>query len=158
MSKLGLLCVASCAVIFAAGCDDDDDFDAPPVGPPASGTLSLSWSIDGRQDAAACEEIGAVAFWTAVVDQGFVVEDLRVPCDEFRASLVLYADDFLVRSTLLDDAGLQVVRRVVEDTVVIEGDQGVELSIDFPGVALPPTPDGGIGPGLPGAPDAGAAG
>jgi hypothetical protein len=88
-------------------------------------------------------------------DEGFIVEDLSVPCDEFRASLVLYADDFRVRSTLLDDAGFQVVQRVVEDTVVIRGDQGVTLSMDFPGVALPPTPDGGVAPGVPGAPDAG---
>lgn len=120
----------------------------------ATGTLEMSWSIEGRQDAAACEEVGAIAFDTVLYDQGFAIGRWRAPCADFERSIDLFVDDFVTRSTLIDVNESAVLRRVVEDRFVILEGQVTQVVIDFPlpGSPMPPSPDAGAAP----ASDAGA--
>jgi len=109
--------------------------------------LELSWSIDGRTDSTVCEEVGAVAFAVELYDEGYFVGDLYVPCEDFTTSQDLYVDDYLARSTLVDEDGFAVFRRVVEDFFDITEGEVTRLVMDFPSGAAPVTPP---------APDAGA--
>jgi hypothetical protein len=145
-----------CALV-AVGCTDDD-FDPPrPPGQPAStGELVFDWSIQGRQDAEACVEVGAISFDAIIVDEGFVVRDLSVPCEDFEASVSLYVDDFLARSSLLDDRSVPAVGRIVEDLFVIEEGRVTHLVIDFPAAPVPMDPAADAGVPAPGSGDGGS--
>jgi hypothetical protein len=139
---------------------DDHDFrygDAPtqPSGP--AGTLEYHWSINGRQEAEDCVDVGAVLFESVVIDRGFVVDGVTVPCEEFEARLSLYQDDFLARSALTDARGYPALGRIIEDIFLIDASQVTTLVMDFPSAALPtqPAADAGTPPAEPAA-DAGA--
>jgi hypothetical protein len=149
------------SLLLAVGCDDDEfgpygpSGPGGPVVPAVTGTLVFDWSIDGRQDAEVCVEVGAATFDAIIVDEGWVVRDLTAPCEDFVASIELYVDDFLARSSLLDERTVPAVGRIIEDLFVIEEGLVTHLVMDFPLAAVPmePTPDAGAP--LPGVSDAG---
>lgn len=149
MSRFLLSIAGLASLLLAVGCDDDEfrsDGPSGPPGPPAAtGTLVFDWSIDGRQDAEACVEIGAVSFDAIIVDEGWVVRDVSVPCEDFGASVELYVDDFLARSSLLDERRVPAVGRIIEDLFVIEEARLTHLVMDFPIAPVPmdPVPDAG---------------
>jgi hypothetical protein len=159
LSRAGLV-----SVLLAVGCSDDEFGSGGPSGPSrppsAIGTLVFDWSIEGRQDADACVEVGAVSFDAIIVDEGFVIRDLSVPCEDFEASVELYVDDFLARSSLLDEQKRPAVGRIIEDLFVIEEGRVTHLVMDYLGAPVPmdPEPDAGVpgsgdgGPSVP--PDA----
>jgi hypothetical protein len=147
------------SALAAGGCSDDDD-DYPTQPPPgsgsATGTLVFDWSIEGRQDADACVEAGAVSFDAIIVDEGFVIRSLSVPCEDFEASVELYVDDFLARSSLLAESRRPALGRIIEDLFLIDEGKETRLILDFPIAAVPmepmdPVPDAGA----PASPDAG---
>lgn len=156
-----LLSSAGLACLLAVGCDDDDFGPYGPGGPggpgepTVTGTLVFDWSIDGRKDAEACVEAGAVTFDAIIVDEGWVVRDVTVPCEDFEASIDLYVDDFLARSSLLDESLVPALGRIIEDLFLIEEGRVTHLVMDFPLAAIPtdPVPDAGTPP--PGPADAG---
>ncbi len=145
----------SCYLLAAAACSDEDDRfrEYPPPPAPRLGSLEFSWSIDGERDPAACAAAGATTFQSLIVDGGFVVDDIRVPCEDFEASLRLYTDDFRARSALVNVDGYPALRRIVDDLFVIGEGQVTRLVIDFPSPPVPSSPDAGAPP-VP-APDAG---
>lgn len=152
LSSAGLVCA-----LVAVGCTDDDFGPPRPPGEPAStGELVFDWSIQGRQDAEACVEVGAISFDAIIVDEGFVVRDLSVPCEDFEASVRLYVDDFLARSSLLDDRSVPAVGRIVEDLFVIEEGRVTHLVIDFPAAPVPMDPAADAGMPAPGSGDGGS--
>lgn len=161
MSRFLLSSAALVSLLLNVGCDDDEFGPYGPSGPPgpgapvASGTLVFDWSIEGRQDPEACVEFGAVTFDAIIVDEGWVIRNLTLPCEDFEARVELYVDDFLTRSSLLDETGAPALGRIIEDLFVIEEDRVTHLVIDFPAAATPmdPTPDAGVPP--PGAADGG---
>ena len=150
MSRFLLSRAGLASVLLAVGCSDDEfDYPGPsgPVGPPsATGTLVFDWSIEGRQDADACVEVGAVSFDAIIVDEGFVIRDLSVPCEDFETSVELYVDDFLARSSLLDEDKRPAVGRIIEDLFVIEEGRVTHLVMDYLGAPVPmdPAPDAGV--------------
>jgi hypothetical protein len=156
LSSAGLVCL-----LVAVGCTDDNDFDpragAVPSGPPsAKGTLVFDWSIEGRQDADACVEVGATTFDAIIVDEGYVISELTVPCEDFAASIDLYVDDFLARSSLLDDRRFPALGRVIEDLFIIEEGRVTQLVMDFPSTPVPRDPAADAGAPPPGSGDAGS--
>lgn len=149
MSRLSLELLCSMALLGLSACseNDYDDYVDRPVPDPIYGTLEVSWSIDGRTDAAACDEVGAVAFHMNVYDQGYFVGDLHLPCADFSVTEELYVDDYLGRSTLVDDRGFAVVRRVVEDFFEVAEGQVTRLAMVFPSMpAVPMAQDAGVLP------------
>jgi hypothetical protein len=74
-----------------------------------------------------------------------VVRDVSVPCEDFEATFELYVDDFLARSSLLDERKVPAVGRIIEDLFVIEEARVTHLVMDFPSAAVPtdPVPDAG---------------
>jgi hypothetical protein len=149
LSKFRLILLCGAALLGSACSDDDDDYDRGPRPELSYGTLEVRWSIDGRTDAEACEDIGAVAFQTDLYDQGYFVGDLEVPCADFSVTQELYVDDYLARSTLLDEDGFYVVRRVVEDFFEVGEDQVTLLEMDFPNMAAAPmNPSAGADAGV----------
>jgi hypothetical protein len=152
LSSAGLVCA-----LVAVGCSDDEfDPPRPPGEPSSAGELVFDWSIQGRQDAEACVEVGAISFDAIIVDEGFVVRDLSVPCEDFEARVDLYVDDFLARSSLLDDRSVPAVGRIIEDLFVIEEGRVTHLVIDFPAAPVPMDPAPDAGAPLPGSGDGGA--
>jgi hypothetical protein len=149
VSRLLLSSAGLASVLLAVGCSDDEfgsQGPSGPSGPPAAtGTLVFDWSIEGRQDAEACVEVGAVSFDAIIVDEGFVIRDLSVPCEDFEARVELYVDDFLARSSLLDEQQRPAVGRIIEDLFVIEEGRVTHLVMDYLGAPVPmdPVPDAG---------------
>lgn len=139
------------ALLLTGGCNDDDRR-RPRIGsdePPPVGAVELTWSIDGSQDPASCEAIGATAFEALISDQGYVVRGLEVPCSSFNTATELYVDDFVVRTRLIDERDLSVSRRVVLDRFLVLEGQLTTIHIDFPSerVAQPGGgADAGAGP------------
>lgn len=145
-----LLLTGACSLFaLLCACSEDDGFDPqrpPPTTQRPTGTLVFDWSIEGRKDADACDEVGALTFEAIVVDEGFVIGDVSAPCEDFETSVELYADDFLTRSSLLDVEGVPALRRIIEDIFVIAEDKVTRLVMDFPSAAEPmdPVPDAGV--------------
>jgi hypothetical protein len=141
------LLFTACSFCALVACSDDDDEPRPlqPAPPRATGTLEYHWSINGQQVAENCEDVGALLFESVVFDEGFVVDGVSAPCEDFQLSLPLYRDDFLTRSSLTDARGYPALRRVIEDIVVIAEDEVTTLFLDFPSAALAaePPPDAG---------------
>jgi hypothetical protein len=157
VSRFLVSCAGLVSLLLAVSCDDDDDFG--PGGPSeprpssATGTLVFDWSIQGRQDAEACVEVGAVSFDAIIVDEGWVIRDVSFPCEDFEASIELYVDDFLARSSLLDEEKAPAVGRIIEDLFVIEEGRVTHLVTDFPTAPVPMDPESDAG--VPGSGDGG---
>src|SRR5262245_3199624 len=103
MSRFLLSSVCLLSALSVSACDDDDDRlddfgPGMPSGPVTTGTLVFDWSIEGRKDADACVEAGAVTFDAIIVDEGYVIGDVSAPCEDFTTGVNLYTDDFLTRS------------------------------------------------------------
>ncbi len=163
-SKVGLALLCASSVLGMSACSGDDDYDGDRGPRPElpSGMLEVRWSIAGRTDAEVCDEVGAVAFQMDLYDEGYFVGDIEVPCADFSVTQELYVDDYLARSTLLDEDGFFVVRRVVEDFFDVSENQVTRLEMDFPDMAAAPMePDAGVpasdsgGPPAPAETDAG---
>ena len=157
MSRLSLALLCSTTLLGSTACseDDYDDYANEPRPEPTYGTLEVSWSIDGRTDADACDEVGAVAFHMNLYDEGYFIGDIHVPCADFATTQELYSDDYLGRSTLVDENGFAIVRRVVEDFFEIAEGQVTRLPMDFPGTPAVPMEPGSQDAGVPPA-DSGA--
>lgn len=140
---------AAVLLLFAACSDDRRDEDRVPTRP--FGTLELRWSIDGETDPAACEALDATAFEVIVFDEGYFVTEREVPCSEFEASIELFVDDYVARSTLVDQYDFPVTRRIVEDFFLIEDGEVTRLAIDFASDTAGGEADAGVTP----VPDAG---
>jgi hypothetical protein len=159
VSRTLLFSACLCSTLVVSACNDEgsyqqsDPYPSGPNTPTATGTLEFRWSIDGRQEAAACTEAGVVTFDAVIVDEGFVIGEVRAPCTDFETSAELYTDDFLARSTLIDERGSPALRRIVEDAFEIAEDKLTRLVIDFPTAAVPMDPEADAG--APPAPDAG---
>jgi hypothetical protein len=120
----------------------------PVPAPGTAGTLEYDWTINGRQVGSDCEALGAVLFEAIIADQGYRVGRLSVPCEDFHASVGLYADDFVSRSALTDVSGNLAVGRIVEDRFLIADGLVTTLVVDFTNAAVPmqPVPDAGVAP------------
>jgi hypothetical protein len=154
-----LLILAACTFWMAVACSDDEPdlmpFSPVPI-PGTEGTLEYDWTINGRRVEADCEAIGALLFEAVIIDQGFRVGDVVAPCEDFHASVELYADDFVSRSALTDNLGDLAVGRIIEDRFSIADGLVTTLLADFTNAPVPmepPPPDAGV----PSSPDGGAA-
>lgn len=138
---VGRLKTCICALpLLLLGAACSDDVRARPASPPRpTGTLELEWSIDGQSDPALCDALGASAFEVLIFDQGFFVGEREAPCADFEMRLDLLTDDYVARTTIVDQYDFPVTRRIVEDFFLIAEDRTTHLSIDFPGsvIALP---------------------
>jgi hypothetical protein len=137
-------------MLVACSEDDDDGFYGPSRQVELDGVLQYRWSINGRQVAEDCVDVGAVLFESVVLDEGYVVDGVNVLCEDFSATLPLYGDDFMARSALTDVNGFPAVGRVIDTFFDIESDKVTTLVLDYPSVAVPMEP-GAAEPG----PDAG---
>jgi hypothetical protein len=162
VSRVLLFAACSCWLV-ACSRDADNNYQyVPPVQPSGpTGTLEYHWSINGRQVAEDCDAVGAVLFESLVADDGFLVEDVNAPCDDFEATLPLYVDDFVARSAMTTASGTLALGRIVQDVFVIEEAKVTTLVMDFPSAAVPMEPMADAGPPLPTVPtettpDAGA--
>jgi hypothetical protein len=127
-----------------AGCSEDDNqFYGPSRPVELDGVLQYRWSINGRQDADDCADVGAVLFESLVLDEGFVVDGVNVPCEDFEATMPLYRDDFMARSAITDVNGFPAVGRVIDTFFRIDSDKVTTLFLDYPSLALPMEPGSG---------------
>jgi hypothetical protein len=145
MSRALLLAACSCWMLVACSEDDERRWPLPPPEEPGpTGTLEYRWSIDGRQEAQDCEDVGALLFESVVIDQGFIVDGVSVPCEDFVASLPLYRDDFRSRSSLTDSRGYPALGRIIEDLFLINVGEVTTLVLDFPRSGPSSEPDAGV--------------
>jgi hypothetical protein len=134
-----LLLAGACWLLF--GCSDDEPAAPPPPVPSGeTGILAYSWSIQGQKVAADCAAVGAVAFQSIVVDRGYIIDGVRVPCTDFETRLQLYTGAFLSRGSLVETDGFPATGRISEDIFVIEQGKVTTLVIDFPDSAQPMDP------------------
>lgn len=160
MSRILLL--AACTCWLAVACSDEPDplpYSPVPL-PGTAGTLEYEWTINGRRVESDCAALGAVFFEAVIIDQGFAVADVAVPCDDFHASVELYADNFLSRSALVDVSGYPAAGRILEDRFAIADGLVTTLISNFTDAPVPmdpssqpPPPEPGVAP----LPDAGVA-
>jgi hypothetical protein len=127
-------------MLVACSEDDNEGFYGPSRPVALDGLLQYRWSINGRQVADDCADVGAVLFESVVLDEGYVVDGVTVACEDFEATLPLYRDDFLARSAITDVNGRPAVGRVIENLFEIDSDKVTTLVLDFPSAALPMDP------------------
>jgi hypothetical protein len=143
---------------MGVACSDEPDplpYSPVPV-PGTAGTLEYDWTINGRRVESDCEAIGALLFEAVIIDQGFRIGEVAAPCEDFHASVELYADDFVSRSALTKASGDLAVGRIIEDRFAIADGLVTTLFADFTDAPVPmepPPPDAGV----PSPPDAGVA-
>lgn len=104
---------------------------------PAVGDLAIGWTIDRREPASRCTEVGGRTTRLATTVGSIEDFDVGLPCEEGAASFEdLRRGTYFVRLTLQDADGLAIAFAEIE-AAVTPGGQGIELT-DF--VVDPPQP------------------
>lgn len=129
MNKPSHLCILAVAVSgFASACSDDD----LDVYDPAIGTVEFSWTIQGQTDASSCETLGAEAFEVALLDDGFLVQEFEIPCEQFSGRVDVAVDDYVARTTLVDEQDFPVTQRIASSIFTVLEGETEAVSVDFP--------------------------
>jgi hypothetical protein len=133
MKRIYSIVGAALLALGSAACSVDASGGADIVIVPATGALTVTWSIDLSQDPGACAFYGADAFELVVFDDfGGFVTDAVAPCEAFNMSIDLPDGLYDADATLLDFGGRPVtVTRTIEAIDVIPGSELV-IDVDFP--------------------------
>src|SRR5689334_1623539 len=71
--------------------------------PPADGSVTVDWSIEGTKDPNACDAIGATTLELAISRAGDrTIDVFDDPCDAFASSVTLAPGDYSATAILLD--------------------------------------------------------
>jgi hypothetical protein len=126
-----LLC-AGVLALGASGCSDDDP-DTVVIVPVVSGTLTVTWTIDGVTDPGLCQTAGANAFELVVYDDfGNFVTEIEAPCDWFFVSLDLDDGFYSADATLIDYNDRAVTTTATLYDLDIVADTDLVVDLDFP--------------------------
>jgi hypothetical protein len=127
MKKLALSSLALSALLSLPGClivaDDDDP-------PPLVGTLTVEWTIDGRQDPLDCIDFGVDRL--ELVISGPEDVEIEPLCEDFVTSIDLYEGRYVADATLVDSFDRAATLTEPIDAIdVIDGTE-LEVTVDFP--------------------------
>jgi hypothetical protein len=100
----------------------------------ATGDITVEWTVDGRADPRACSRYGGrnAEFELLVYQGGREVMRQTAPCDEFRMTIELPADDYTAYATLVDRNENPLTSTLPLEDVEIIRDEELNLDIDFP--------------------------
>lgn len=108
--------------------DNDDDRDDRDTG-----YLTVTWSLAGATDPAACATGGATGCEvTFFDDDGFFLGELEVPCSRFSASIELLEGDYALAVRLVNNDDDSVGETVKLQHVEVKPDSEVMASLQFP--------------------------
>ena len=101
---------------------------------PATGTLSLDWTIDGHTDELDCVDFQADRLELVIYDarDGSIVDKSEPYCETFGTTVELPNGHYYADATLVDqfDASATITEPI--DDIVIIGGTDLNIGIDFP--------------------------
>ncbi len=102
-----------------------------------TGSLTIDFTVDGREDGAVCRELGVAAADVQIIDGfGDLVTDVEIDCEDFSGSIDLPQADYRAEVTLVDgDDNALSTTAVVRGLAVIAGTD-LETSVDFPASSM----------------------
>jgi hypothetical protein len=134
MKYLGSLLVVLTAAVALTGCEVQAGIDpGPVVVTDGTGSLTLDFTVAGREDGAVCGEFGVAAADVQIIDAfGDLVTDVQINCEDFAGTIDLDEDLYRAEVTLVDanDNALSTTA-IVRDLQVIAGTD-LEFGVDFP--------------------------
>jgi hypothetical protein len=105
---------------------------SPPAGGP-SGTLSITWTIEGTASPSRCDEVGAANLELAIYDRGGAqVADVFADCRDFSVSVELPEATYDGDVTLRDAADNPVSTTLTLQSLEIIAGTELTSDIDFP--------------------------
>ena len=119
-------CLVAC---WGLACSDGET--PAPVELP-TGTVELHWTLGAAPDASRCERFGVDAFHATLFDAGYAVERFRAPCEELSATVELFADDYVLSMTLIDEDAFRVTERIVSIRFFLDVGENERIDVDFP--------------------------
>jgi hypothetical protein len=137
--------VCACLTIAASalGCSvsTNDPTPAPPaivVEPaptlPLTGTLVLSWTIDGLRDRNECFKSVAAEIEISVYDvNGAPAGTFVQQCEIFTTSIQLGAGSYSATALLVDGAGQARTTTLAIAPFTLQGNDTLDIQVDFPG-------------------------
>jgi hypothetical protein len=97
------------------------------------GTLEIDWTVDDSFDPRACGDFDAFDLELVIYDdRQSVVDQVRVPCDDFGVEVDLLDGVYGIDATLLDRGGADVTTTVSIDDIDVYAGDVTPLHIDFP--------------------------
>jgi hypothetical protein len=97
------------------------------------GTLTLEWTLDGRQDARVCDAFGGDTMELIVYDDaGDDIVTVTPFCDEFSAEIDLEDGVYGLDATLLDRRGGAVTTTFALDDIDVYAGEETLIPMDFP--------------------------
>jgi hypothetical protein len=134
MKSSSSLLGAGALALSLSGCFiSSDSDDGAVIVLPASGALTVTWSIDMSQDPGVCSFYGADAFELVVYDDfDRLAAETIAPCERFSVTLDLPDGFYSADATMIDFADRPVTTtRTVHDIDVRAGSELV-IDVDFP--------------------------
>lgn len=130
-----LLGIASVCALALGGAACETTIETGPVivNPDFAGTLTLTWTVDGSDDPAACVAFAAYDLEiVAYDDQGNAFFRTLAPCEDFAVTISLGEGFYSIDATLLDPGGNSVSTTLPLEGVEIVRDTDLVIDIDFP--------------------------
>jgi hypothetical protein len=129
MKALGLGGMLLCSSL-ATGClfVDDDDDDSPP----AVGTLTVNWTIDGQTYPEDCAAFGVDRMELVLYEGGdYVVDEVEPLCEAFSVSVDLLDGIYYGDATLVDSFDRAATVTLPIDDIDIIGGTELVIPVDF---------------------------
>ena len=124
--------MALTAALGLSACGGSEHHRGPPG--PATGTLSLDWTIDGHTDQLDCADFNADRLELVIYDErdGSIVDKSEPYCESFGTTVELPNGHYYADATLVDQFDASATLTEPIDDIVIIGGTDLNIGIDFP--------------------------
>ena len=128
-----LLATAFVAATSLTGCMVEAGFDPGVVIVDQSSSITVDWTIDGRDGPFVCADFGVDAVDVEIYDGfGELVRATRTPCEFFSATMYVPAGEFSVDATLVDAFDDALSTTATAPRLLVDRDADVLVDLDFP--------------------------
>ena len=128
LAPLGVFACLSLSGCFFVSDDDDDGSDPAPVG-----SLTVTWSIDGIQDADDCVDLGVDRLELRIYTPGGdLVDEVEPYCEDFAVTVDMVDGFYDAQATLVDSFDAAATLTEPINDVDIQAGTDLQVDIDFP--------------------------
>jgi hypothetical protein len=133
LKYLGSLLFVLASTSALTGCQFEADVGPGVVVTNDTGSLTIDFTVAGREDGAVCGEWGVAAADIQIIDAfGDLVSDVEVTCDDFSGTIDLPEDDYRAEVTLVDANGAALSTTAVVHNLEVIAGTDLEVGVEFP--------------------------
>ena len=134
LKYLGSLLFVVAAASALTGCEVQAGIDpGPVVVTDDTGSLTIDFTVAGREDGAVCGEWDVAAADIQIIDAfGDLVSDVQVNCEDFSRTIDLPEDDYRAEVTLVDANDNALSTTAVVHRLEVLAGTDLEVGVDFP--------------------------